>query len=208
MSDDEVKEALADESRLRQRRWLRVLLLVSLAILLVVLGSEFPEYKEPSRHPQVATVGPDDQLIAPGERVGFIRLGLHIAAVEERLGRGRAKPTQTAVLYRFDTAGLFCAVQRGQVSSVLVSNPIYKTHAGLSVGSDADLVVRELGDEYEYEPLEKNAPPASPTPGPGLAPNGTGMVYGYTLHYWREGIHVNLVHDKVETVLIMAPTNN
>jgi hypothetical protein len=201
VSDEEAKVALADESRMRQRRWLRILLLASLAILLVVVGSEFPESKEPVRPVPLATVGPDDNLVVPGERVGFLRLGLHIGLAEERLGRGRAKPTQQAVLYRFDTAGLTCAVQRGQVSSVLVSNPIYKTRTGLSVGSDADLVVRELGDEYEYEPLERNG--ASPTPG---GPAGT--VYGYTLHYWREGVHINLIEDKVDTILVMAPTKS
>ena len=189
---------LSEESRRRQRRWLRVLLLASLAILLVAVGAELPEQGEPSRRPQQAvTVGPDDQFISPGERAGFLRLGLHIATVEQRLGRGKAKPTQTAVLYRFDQAGLTCGVQRGQVAYVLVTNPLLHTPAGIAVGSDADLVVRELGDDYEYEPLEK--PPATPN---GPKPNA------FTLHYWKEGIHINMNGDKVESILIMAPTAN
>jgi len=192
VSEEPVKAEGLDESRQRQRRWLRVLLLASLVILLVVVGSEFPEYKESSRHAPALTMGPDDQLIDPGQRVGFLRLGLHINTVEARLGRGLAKPTQTAVLYRFDEAGLTCAVQRGQVASVLISNPVYKTLTGLRVGSDADSVVRDLGDDYEYEVLEK----APPKPA------------GYTLHYWREGVHVNLNQDRVETILVSAPTSN
>ena len=197
MSDDQVKTDIVDEFRLRQRRWLRVLLLASLAILLVVVGSEFPEYKEPSHRTPSVSMGPDDPLIVPGERVGFLRLGLHIALVEQRLGRGRARPTQTAVLYRFDQVGLTCAVQRGQVSSILVGNPIFKTRTGLCVGSDADTVVRELGDDYEYEPLDRNGASPSPT-----------RATGYTLHYWREGVHINLFHDRIQSILVMAPTSN
>lgn len=196
MSEEPTQTDAIDESRLRQRRWLRILLLASLVILLVVVGSEFPESKEPSQRTRTQTVvGPNDQFIAPGDRVGFLRLGLHISLVEERLGRGLAKPTQSAVLYRFDQAGLTCAVQHGQVSSILISSPIFKTPTGLCVGSDADTVVRELGDEYEYESQEK----APATPG-GPKPNA------YTLHYWREGVHVNLVQDKVESILVTAPT--
>lgn len=191
---------LSEESRKRQRRWLRVLLLASLAILLVALGSELPERGEPSRHSQVSvSAGPDDQFIAPGERVGFLRLGLHISAVEQRLGRGKARPTQSAVLYRFDKAGITCGVQHSQVAYVLVTNPELHTPAGISVGSDADLVVRELGDDYEYEPMEKTS--ASPTPG-AAKPNA------FTLHYWKDGIHINMNGDKVESILIMAPTAN
>ncbi|MBN9417084.1 MAG: hypothetical protein J0I12_16690 [Candidatus Eremiobacteraeota bacterium] len=198
MSESSTEPDLSDESRKRQRRWLRVLLLASLAILLIAVGSELPERGEPSRRAQPAvTAGPDDQFIAPGERVGFLRLGLHISAVEQRLGRGKAKPTQAAVLYRFDKAGLTCGVQHSQVAYVLVTNPELHTPAGISVGSDADLVVRELGDDYEYEPLEK----PSPTPG-SAKPNA------FTLHYWKEGIHINMNGDKVESILIMAPTAN
>ncbi len=157
-----------------------------------------PERGEPSRRPQPAiTAGPEDQFISPGERVGFLRLGLHISAVEQRLGRGKARPTQTAVLYRFDEAGLTCGVQHGQVAYVLVTNPNLHTPAGIAVGSDADLVVRELGDDYEYEPLDKPAP----TPN-GLKPNA------FTLHYWKDGIHINMNGDKVESILIMSPTVN
>lgn len=198
MSESSSEPDLSDESRKRQRRWLRVLLLASLAILLIALGSELPERGEPSRRAQPSvTAGPDDQFIAPGERVGFLRLGLHISAVEQRLGRGKAKPTQAAVLYRFDKAGLTCGVQHSQVAYVLVTNPALHTPAGIAVGSDADLVVRELGDDYEYEPLEK----PSPTPG-ASKPNA------FTLHYWKEGIHINMNGDKVESILIMAPTAN
>lgn len=194
----------AEEASQRQRRWLRVLLLASLAILLVAISSELPEYKEPARHVQAATIGPDDQLITPGDRVGFLRLGLQIGVVEQRLGKGRAKPTERAVLYKFEEAGLTCAVQRSQVISVLVQNPMYRTAGGLSVGSDADLVVRELGDEYEYEPLERvERPGSTPTPTASNRP-----MTGYTLHYWREGVHVNLFNDRVESIMIMAPTSN
>lgn len=189
---------LSEESRSRQRRWLRVLLLASVAILLVAVGAELPEQGEPSRRPSVAvTPGPDDQFIAPGERVSFLRLGLHISAVEQRLGRGKARPTQTAVMYKFEQAGLTCGVQHSQVAYVLVTNPNLHTPAGIAVGSDADLVVRELGDDYEYEALDK--PPATPN---GAKPNA------FTLHYWKDGIHVNMNGDKVESILIMAPTSN
>lgn len=198
MSETPSQTDLSEESRNRQRRWLRLLLLASVAILLVAVGAELPEQDEPSHRPSTTvTAGPEDQFIAPGERVGFLRLGLHISAVEQRLGRGRAKPTQTAVLYRFDQAGLTCGVQHGQVTSVLVTNPSLHTPAGIQVGSDADLVVRELGDDYEYEPLER--PPATPN---GPRPNA------FTLHYWKDGIHVNMNGDKVESILVMPPTSN
>lgn len=200
MSETSSEPDLSEESRKRQRRWLRVLLLASLAILLVAVGAELPERGEPSRRPQPAiTAGPDDQFISPGERVGFLRLGLHISTVEQRLGRGKAKPTQSAVLYRFDDAGLTCGVQHSQVTYILVTNPNLHTPAGIAVGSDADLVVRELGDDYEYEPLEKS----SATPNANAArPNA------FTLHYWKDGIHVNMNGDKVESILIMSPTAN
>ena len=197
VSESPSEPDLSEESRKRQRRWLRVLLLASLAILLIAVGAELPERGEPSRRPQPAiTAGPEDQFISPGERVGFLRLGLHISAVEQRLGRGKARPTQTAVLYRFDQAGLTCGVQHSQVAYVLVTNPNLHTPAGISVGSDADLVVRELGDDYEYESLEK------PAAANGVKPNA------FTLHYWKDGIHINMNGDKVESILIMSPTTN
>lgn len=202
MSAQENDSPPVDEFSLRQRRWLRILLLVSLAILLLVVGSEIPEYREPQvRNPSV-TAGPDDQIIAPGERVGFLRLGLHIASVEQQLGRGRARPTQTAVLYRFDQAGLSCAVQRGQVTSILVSSPAFKTRTGLCVGSDSDHVVRELGDDYEYEALER---PLASTPAPEPTSRSNSA---YTLHYWKQGIHVNMLEDRVDSLLVMSPTRN
>lgn len=201
MSAQEKDNSPVDEFSLRQRRWLRVLLLVSLAILLLVVGSEIPEYREPQVRTQLVTAGPDDHIISPGERVGFLRLGLHIESVERQLGRGKARPTQTAVLYRFDQAGLSCAVQRGQVTSILVSSPAFKTLTGLCVGSNSDQVVRELGDDYEYEALER--PSATATPEPISRPNS-----GYTLHYWKQGIHVNMLEDRVDSLLVMSPTRN
>lgn len=193
MSLDPVQQSLLDEeARLRARRWLRILLIFSLAIFTVVVWAEFPHLEEPPVAP-VATreVGPDDTLVVPGDRVGFIRLGLSIFQVEQKLGRGRAKPTQSAVLYRFDEHGLSCAVQRSQVISILVSNPKYHTAQGLAVGSDPDVVVRELGDVYEWESIEKNGESEA-------APK----LLGYTLHYWRSGIHVRILEDRVESLLI------
>lgn len=207
MSGQENEVSPIDDFRLRQRRWLRILLLVSLAILLLVVGSEIPEYREPQVRSTQVTAGPDDQIISPGERVGFLCLGLHIETVEQRLGRGKARPTQTAVLYRFDQAGLSCAVQRGQVTSILVTSPTYKTRTGLCVGSDSDHVVRELGDDYEYEALERPQAAAPATPAQAEPPPAR-AGQGYTLHYWKQGIHVNMLDDRVDSLLVMSPTRN
>ncbi len=187
---------LDEEARLRARRWLRYLLILSLIIFTVVIWAEFPQPQEHAPGPAaVSAIGPDDQLIIPGERVGFLRLGLNIQTVEQRLGRGKAKPTQTAVLYRFDQSGLTCAVQRGQVISVLINNPELHTIQGVAVGSDADAVVRELGDQYEYEPIERALPGANEEAPPA-------KVVGYTLHYWRHGIHINLSNDRVDSIMV------
>lgn len=204
---DDQRQRLADEGRQRQRRWLRVLLLLSLAILLAVLAAELPEPVQQTSPGKTIQLGPDDQLIMAGERVGFLRLGLRIELVEERLGRGKAKPTQNAVLYRFDEAGLSCAVQNGHVISILISNPEFHTVKGLQIGSDADTVVRELGDHYEYEAVDRanlsSLTPPSPLPSP--LPQ---TDLAYTLHYWREGIHLNLVQDRVNSLLVTAPAKD
>lgn len=209
MKSDQAKEAEAatvpeDEPRLRAFRWLRILLLASLAVLLVAVVGELP-----ASSPDVSSggprrlstesgsaAGPDDHFIVAGQRVGFVRLGLSIQDVEARLGHGRALPTRDAVLYRFSQLGLTCAVQRGQVISVLVQNPTYRTPQGTAVGSDPDTVVRELGDGYEYESAESlgvTPSPASP-----------GRPAEYKLHYWREGIHLTLRGEKVEAILVSA----
>lgn len=185
-----------EDTQQRARRWLRVLLLASLACLLIVVASEFPQpnfRNEPPLHSHPPAR--DDELIIPGQRVGFLYLGIPIAEVESRLGRGHAKPTQTAVLYRFEKAGLTCAVQKGLVTSILVHNPRFMTTGKTAVGSDADQVVREFGDQYEYETMERpqegNTPP---------------KPVGYTLHYWREGIHLNLKADQVDSILVTTST--
>lgn len=200
-----------EDTRQQARRWLRVLLLASLACLLVVVCAELPQ---PTFQREVPVAnrqpGPQDQFIVPGQRVGFLRLGLGISDVEARLGRGQAKPTQSAVLYRFARAGLTCAVQRGAVASILVHNPEFKTPQGTAVRSDADQVVRELGDGYEYERQERTgSTPSDNTEGPASTDVGpTPTPNGYTLHYWREGIHVNMQNDRVESILITPPAGS
>jgi nucleoid-associated protein YgaU len=217
---NEVEEnapAPVEDTQQQARRWLRILLLASLACLFVVLCSELPQPTFQREAPtQSRQLGPQDQFIVAGQRVGFLRLGLPIADVEARLGRGMAKPTQTAVLYRFPRAGLTCAVQRGLVASILVHNTEFKTPQGTAVNSEADQVVRELGDQYEFEvqepyegaqqPPDQPTPEASPTAGTSATTGrGRTKVTNYTLHYWREGIHVTLQNDKVESIMITPP---
>jgi len=204
---EEERERLAVEAQARQRKWLRILLLLSLVVLLLLMAAELPAPQSATPPPKTTVVtAPDDQLLVPGERVGFLNLGINIALVEERLGRGQAKPTQTAVLYRFPQAGISCAVNKSQVVSILVNNPNFHTAKGVQVGSDADAVVRELGDQYEYDGAERPAPnpetsfatPVKASPTPQVSEQT------YTLHYWREGIHLFLRGDKVESILVSA----
>ena len=197
---------LSTETRRRMRRWLRVLLLLSLLILMVGLSPELPkpEGTTPLRPASSISPGPEDLQILPGERVGFVYLGLSIEVVESRLGKGQAKPTNNAVLYRFDQAGISCAVQRGQINSILVNNPAFRTAADLGVGSDADLVVRSLGDQYEYEVLNRNSGPGVATP----EPEGPWETHGsYVLHYWGQGIHLSLKSDRVESITVTMPVH-
>lgn len=192
---------LSSETRRRMRRWLRVLLLLSLLILMVGLSAELPKHESVSevRPRSSISPGPEDLLIVPGERVGFLHLGLSIDLVESRLGKGRAKPTQGAVLYRFDQAGLSCAVQRGQVTSILINNPAFRTSVDLGVGSDADLVIRSLGDQYEYEAMTRSGSATAESEGTWDAPAS------YVLHYWPLGIHLSLKSDRVESISVTSP---
>lgn len=209
---EETPPPAEEDTQQQARRWLRILLLASLACLIVVMCSELPQ---PTFQREVPTqnrqLGPQDQFIVAGQRVGFLRLGLAISDVEARLGRGLAKPTQSAVLYRFPRAGLTCAVQRGLVASILVHNTEFKTPQGTAVNSEADQVVRELGDQYEYEVQEPSERPEATlaVPTPGATPSDTRTKgNSYTLHYWREGIHVNMHNDKVESILISPPAGS
>lgn len=171
-------------------------LLLALSILLLVLAATAELMRQGSSGPSTPTPeapGPLDELIVPGHRVSFIVLGVPIKEVEGKLGSGVIRPSQDALLYLFEKVGLSCGVQRGQVVSVRILSPQFRTRGGVAVGSDVDLVIRELGTAYEYAG-------EGPSPTPGAAPPET-----YVLHYWNLGIHVGIRHTRVESLQVTSP---
>jgi hypothetical protein len=142
---------------------LRLLFILSLLILLMSAWAETVRLNGMART-QPAGVGADDHLVLPGERVGFITVNLPIDQVEARLGRGRIRPTEHAVLYFFANMGLTCGVENGRVTSILINTPAFLTRTGLCVGSDVEKVIRTYGDGYEYDQSSAGRSPARKVP--------------------------------------------
>lgn len=173
---------------------LRLLLALSVLLLVLAATAELSRQgAEVGGTPTPEAPGPMDELIVPGHRVSFIVLGLPIHDVEAKLGSGVIRPSKEALLYLFDKFGLSCGVQQNRVVSVRILTPQFRTRGGISVGADVDLVVRELGADYEYAG-------EGPPPTPGATPPET-----YLLHYWSQGIHVGIRHTQVESLQVTAP---
>jgi len=173
---------------------LRLLLALSILLLILAATAELARHgKGSTQTPTPEAAGPLDELIVPGHRVSFIVLGVPVQEVEARLGPGVIRPSQGALLYLFDKVGLACGVQQGQVVSVRILSPSFRTRGGVAVGADVDLVIRELGTSYEYAG-------EGPSPTPGAPP-----PENYVLHYWSQGIHVAIKHTHVESLQVTPP---
>ena len=164
---------------------LRYLLIASLSLLLLAVGAELARFQGNPTDGVMGRLGPQDGAILPGLRIDFVSLGVPIKQVEHKLGSGKIKPTSQATLYHFGQIDLTCGVQEEKITSVLTRNPIFRTRTGVHVGSPVDEVVREYGDRYEYDKLED----------------------GYTLHYWRQGIHFTVRSERVHSILITPALN-
>ena len=183
-----------EESPARAPWPLRLLLALSVILLLLAGAAELMRSGvSVAGTPTPEAPGPLDERIVPGHRVSFILLGLPITEVEGKLGAGVIRPSQDALLYLFEKVGLGCGVQKGQVVSIRVLSPHFRTRGGVGVGTDVDQVVRELGPDYEYSG-------DGPSPTPGAAPPES-----YVLHYWSQGIHVGVKMTRVESLQITAP---
>ncbi|MGE0495401.1 MAG: hypothetical protein AB7S38_39715 [Vulcanimicrobiota bacterium] len=160
----------------------RLLLLASLLLLLLAVGAEVVSRPRLEPGPPV-TAGPEDLLIVPGQRVGFIMLGLAVSELENKLGKSIIRPAHDAQLHVYPEAGISLSTRGGHIVSILVKNPQFKTRSGIGVGSDVDAVMRTFSEHYEYEGDEKH----------------------YNLHYWAVGIHFLVEEDHISTIQITEP---
>jgi hypothetical protein len=133
-------------------------------ILLMASWAEMIRLNELSSTPRPGIAGPNDNLILPGDRVGFITLGLPITEVEPKLGSGRIRPTQRAVLYLFSDVGITCGVEGGRVTFILVHAHGFVLRTGIGVGTDVEAVIRAFGDGYEYDQGQGQGSPQTPAP--------------------------------------------
>lgn len=158
-------------------------LIMLLAVMLlgaVVAALQWRGYLEAEARAQVSP-GPADEWIVPGERVGFLVLGLPIASAESRLGRGVVRPHDNSTVYLFRNLGVNLVVDEEAISSIYVTTSTTRTVGGCAVGCDVSAVLREFGADYEQE---------------------KGSAEKYQLHYWSQGIHFTVVHDKVVSIMV------
>lgn len=161
---------------------LRLLLLASLVLLLVAVGAEWAAHRTPEPQPAPGR-GPHDLMIMPGQRVGFITLGLPITQVAETLGKAEIRPQENTQLHIYNQEGLSFAVQKGRILSIFVKTANFATRDGIRVGADVDRVIRTYGDSYEF----------------------TGDNEAYVLHYWSAGIHFAVEKTKVVSIQVTEP---
>lgn len=158
--------------------FLRLLLLASLVLLLLAVGSEV--VRRPATTSLEAHVGASDMTIVGGQRVDFVTLGMPLTQAQERLGKGVARPTDKVVVHLFPDYGLSLGVTEGRVVSIYIQSPNFTTRAGLGVGSDVDQVIKTYGSRYEFEGTEQD----------------------YTLHFWAQGIHFSVQNNKVTAIQV------
>ncbi|MEW6277043.1 MAG: hypothetical protein AB1758_00370 [Candidatus Eremiobacterota bacterium] len=167
------------------RRKVPIHLVVILAVA-VLLGLAVAIHSNAPPQPASVPVGPgpEDRTIVAGLRVDLVTLGMPARAVEKRWGQATMRPTESSLIYRFDSLGVTLGVRDDKVESILVKNPALRTRGGVGVGSDVDQVIREFGTRYEFEGDPKSA---------------------YKLQYWDKGIHFTVEKDNVASILITQP---
>lgn len=180
----------------------RIHLILSIFLILTLLLGSLVAISlwQPLLRPQASPVkrpGPFDARIIPGMRVSFITIAMDAQFIESHLGKATLRPHQDSLFYLFPKLGLNISTHKGQVTSILVTNPQYTVGSApnpqnlIRVGQDVELVLRAFGDTYDAE-----GDPEAASPG--------GLGSRYTLHYWNQGIHFGIFQDRVQYILVTS----
>lgn len=95
--------------------------------------------------------------ITPGQGVGNVSLGANINTIEKLWGQAATiLPSEQTTAYSYLQYGIVFMVTNNVVTGITITkerylNTIYKTDKGISVGSNADNVIRNYGNNYKYE---------------------------------------------------------
>lgn len=102
-------------------------------------------------------------------------LGLSTQNLTKVLGNGQLRPHQEGLVHLYEEFALVIYSEKGRVVSVTTRSPAFQTKMGVGVGSDVDLVLKSLGQDYEM----------------------IGEGESYVLHNWNRGWHVGIEKEKV-----------
>jgi len=89
----------------------------------------------------------DDSLIVPGQRVGWMKVGMDFGIVQKAFGDSPCKTGQAndMTVYSYDVQKFQFYVKNNKVVFVLTGNSRYRLASGVTIGSDKASVVKALG---------------------------------------------------------------
>jgi len=105
----------------------------------------------------IAAGGADDNLIVPGMRIGWMKLGVNFDNYVKSLGAGKYEVMNECFLFcSFERYQVFFLIDREKhhILEIISSNPIHKTDKGIGIGSPYSEVAGAYGKPDSIREIE------------------------------------------------------